>query len=758
MRGVRLALALAPLAALLGPPPAEAVGAASTTSVSVHVLNRDETLLASVSGSGYSAGTTVSLGPGVQVDVTSRSATRLVLRISVGRNAVVGPRSLSVTVPGSGTETLHGAVRVAYAPILARWAVGQGAAGWTTSLVRPAFGAPPRVSFSGSGVDVAAESLGAHGALELSLSVAEGSAASWRTMTLTEGVASWVVPRGLKVRAAPRVDSVTPLGAGETNVPVLVRGKGFENCGPTDEPTLAVGGSGVTVNRTSAALGTLLYANLTVAAGAAPGPRTVTLTNCDSGGVGIAPDGFTVLGAPTVSSAPPIAVGVTRTEVFRGTGFTPVTTLVASGAGVTLSDVAYVSATRMRATVAVQEGAAIGARDVTASDPGGMSTTADGVLAIDGLPTLASTSQGGLGANRATVTTLTGSGFQAGAAVEVLRGGVADREVKVSPARVESATSLEVLLAGSGGLTLGSDELVVVNPDGGQSGPVAFVTDPAPSLVSLHPSPTTAGSVDVDFDAPAGAPPDAAYSAKACTNAAMSTRCVSVAVAPGGAALGGLSPGVQYFVSIAAAASGTFYGSTSDASGVRATRQLGAPAISKVTPSTAAAGEVVVTFSGAAGAPASQRYEAVACRNKGMSVGCVSGAVVSGHALAHLVAGATYLVEVRALASQGYLAATSSPSAGVLATLQLAAPVVTSAVWSSGQLDVRFTGPAVHPGDQRYSLLACANAAMTSGCVRIERVRSGELVAESRARPDVVVVADASAGYLASRSAVTSSS
>ncbi len=724
----------------------------TVTRVSVPVLSRDETTPATVTGAGFTAGTTASAGPGVTVTVTAVSPGSLHVLLAADDTAATGPRTLRVEVPHHAPVALARAFRVGFAPVLVRWAVGDGAVGFATSLVRPTFTAVPRVAVAGTGVRVT-PSLGAGGVLDVSMSVSPDAAIGWRALEITAGAARFVVADGVKVRAAPQITSVTPLGQGEQGVTVRVVGRDFEVC--KDQPMLVVGAPGVHVNWVSSALGTLLYANLSVAPGTPVGPRSVTLTNCDSGGRGTAPQGFSVLGAPQVGSVQPVAVGASRVVLVRGTNLTPATTLSASGTGVTFADVAYLSPTRLRATVTAVVGATLGPRSVTATDSGGLQSTTADALTIDAPPTTSSLAPAGIGANRDTLVTIHGTGFEPGAVVRVLQSGHPDPGVRVSPTKLLSASALEVLVAGSPHLGLGQDSLVVLNPDGGASGGMTFVTDPAPVLTSVAPSATTAGAIVVRFAAPAGAPGGEAYSMLACTNAALTAGCRTHALgAPGTSVVTGLAPGTRYDVAVVAGATTGFVGSRSSVAATLATLQLGPVTKVAAVPSVRVVGAIVVRFAGAGGAPAHQRYVAQACRDTAMTIGCVSAAISSGGAVHGLVPGARYCVRVLALASPGYLAARSAVTGAVPATLQLTAPVVEHATLRAGTLRVTFTGPAVHPHGQRWALRACANAAMTQGCVAVKPFVSGGAASFAGTTCFVEVTALASPGYLAATSKV----
>ena len=653
-----VAVASAAGAATTAPRPEALLARAASptvTSLSVSTINQDESIPATVRGSGFASGVKVSLGKGIAVAVKSVSATAIAVQVVVARDAVQGARTLTVTNPQGAKDTLAHAARVDYAPVMAKWAVGDGAVNWTTSFVRPKFFAAPTLSFSGAGVSVASESLVKGGRLDVAFSIVKGAAAGWRTMTITEGSASWTVPEGLKVRRPPVVTSVAPLGQGAASQTVRVTGSNFEVC-KSKEPGVAVSGSGVSVDAVSSALGNRMYVTLSVASNAVLGPRDVTVTNCDSGGVSTSTGVFHVVGPPTITSIPPIAIGVQRTEIVRGMNLTPGTSFSTAGSDVVFSHFDWLSSTKIRATLAVAGSAAIGPRNVTASDKGGASTLNTGVLSIDPLPTETSASPKGIGANTAIVLTLLGTGFEADAKVSIGSGKVRDKALLLSPAVVDSPTKLHVVVSATTATALASTRITITNPDGGAASTLGFATNPGPVL-HVASSTTTEGALLVTFTRPAGAAASEVYDVVACTNAALSAKCVHVNAFKTGRTLEGLAPGVRYYVAVNALSTATYFASRSAVVGpYLASVRLRAPVITKVT---ATSTTLHLYFTGSGNAPKLQTYTARACLDAAMTKGCLtrshyrSGAVFTG------VHKAPYYVRIFAVASAGYLPSSS---------------------------------------------------------------------------------------------------
>jgi hypothetical protein len=236
----------------------------------------------------------------------------------------------------------------------------------------------------------------------------------------------------------------------------------------------------------------------------------------------------------------------------------------------------------------------------------------------------------------------------------------------------------------------------------------------------------SAGSVNVAFNAPANASPTQTYTVKVCTNAAMTTGCVSNANFSPGSDYGGLnytqgSAGPTYYVTIVANGSSGYFVSPATAVASHAdTSKLDAPGTPTATTSITTGNAIVVTFAGSPGtAPAG--YTATACFNSSMTNGCVSGSITSGGTLSGLVGGQSYYVAITANPPAGYVSATSPTSASsTVASTQLTAPVINSASPSNttvGAITINYTGSSNAPGGELYTATACTNAAMTTNCV-----------------------------------------
>jgi hypothetical protein len=178
-------------------------------------------------------------------------------------------------------------------------------------------------------------------------------------------------------------------------------------------------------------------------------------------------------------------------------------------------------------------------------------------------------------------------------------------------------------------------------------------------------------------------------------------------------------------------------------------------------------GALVVTFAAPSGTPPFS-YTGVACTNSGMTNGCVTVTnYTSGAQLSGLNPGTRYYVQITAVAPTGYVNNNSTVSAGTIVTYQLPAPTSVSADYGTvaGSLSVNFTSPTNAAPGQTYTVKACTNVSMTTGCVSNANFTSGNDLAglsfvtgNSGALYWAQVTANASPGYTASPPSTTTTS
>jgi hypothetical protein len=180
--------------------------------------------------------------------------------------------------------------------------------------------------------------------------------------------------------APPTITSVTPNSgqAGQTLTSVAIVG---QNTNFVQGTTAANFGAGITVNSLTVTSATTATASISIAANAAGGARTVTLTTGTE--VATLANGFTVTSGPTITSVTPNSGQAGQTVasvaiVGQNTNFVQGTTAANFGAGITVNSLTVTSATTATANISIAANAVAGARNVTLTTGAEMATLANG--------------------------------------------------------------------------------------------------------------------------------------------------------------------------------------------------------------------------------------------------------------------------------------------------------------------------------------------------------------------------------------------
>jgi hypothetical protein len=273
------------------------------------------------------------------------------------------------------------------------------------------------------------------------------------------------------------------LGAGATGQSVGITGTGFAT-----GATVAIGGSGVTVQSVTVVSGTQLTVVLNVAANAAPGSRSVTVTNPDES-TGSCASCFTVNAGPTLTAASPSArarATTNQTVTLSGTNLNTGLAVAFSGTGITVNSTTRTSATTAEVNVSVAADAPTGTRNITVTNTDGGSATCSACFSVtaSATATSAAPSTMGQGAISETVT-ITGTNFNQGAAVAFSGTGITVE----STSRV-SATQLTAVVSIAPTALTGLRSIQVDNADGLPAVTCAncFTVATGPTITSTSPT------------------------------------------------------------------------------------------------------------------------------------------------------------------------------------------------------------------------------------------------------------------------------
>src|SRR3954447_283564 len=250
----------------------------------------------------------------------------------------------------------------------------------------------PDITLVGSAVVNSVTSITQH------IAVAQNAQGATPTVTVTNSAGFSSNTANFTIDPAPLVVGVTPSAHAPGTFPLSVAGSGFDPAASLTFSDPGVHAANVVV----AGDGSSLTANVTVDAGVitadAPVSVQVTVTNPDHGQA-TTPAGHELVidPQPRITQATPssVAAGSSVPLQLLGANFLNGATLGApNGSGLTLSNVQFVSAGEIDATLAVASNATRGAKTLTLANPDGGSATKDvSVYVTPGAPTGLSVSQ-----------------------------------------------------------------------------------------------------------------------------------------------------------------------------------------------------------------------------------------------------------------------------------------------------------------------------------------------------------------------------
>lgn len=322
----------------------------------------------------------------------------------------------------------------------------------------------------------------------------QGVAAGHATVTAASGTSRAMADIAVN-RPAPGLVSAQPSAAQRLQtLDVVLTGSNFE-----DGITTVDFGAAITIDAVTVTAPQSLTARVTILPGAQLGARDISVTTpSPGGGTATLRSGFTVLPehpAPSVTTASPTAgqrqttLGVTLT----GSGFVNGLTTVAFGPGISVNKVDVQSSTALTATISIGGAAALGARDVSVTNPapgGGSATLAAAFTVLPVNPAPAITGASPSSGQRRDVfdVTLTGSGF-----IQNVTTVTFGPDITVNTVQVNSPTSLTANIRIGSAATLGARSVSASNPaPGGGTGTLTngftvLQENPAPSATLIIP-------------------------------------------------------------------------------------------------------------------------------------------------------------------------------------------------------------------------------------------------------------------------------
>jgi hypothetical protein len=464
------------------PPPPTLASIAPNTGV------RGTSVPVTLTGTNFTTtGTTVSAGgSGVTISgVSVVSSTSITATFILSNTATLGNFNVHVNTPGGTTGNVPFNVQ---GPTLTSIAPNTGVRGNSVpvTLTGTNLGGATSVTVSGTGVTVSGMTVVNSTTITATFNITATATLSTRTVTVNTPIGAPTTTFTVLNPLSPTLSSIAPNTGGRgTTVPVTLTGTNL-----TGATAITVSGTGVGVSGISVVNSTTVTANFAISGSAALSARTVTITTANGTSN---PVTFTIVAptAPALTSISP-NTGVRNTVVpvtITGTNLTGTTAVNVSGSGVGVAGIHVVNDTSVTVNFTISAGAALAARTVSVTTPGGTSNTVTFTVQGATLASISPTS----GARGTTVpVTLTGTNFPTTGTTTV---SVSGGGVSVTGVTVVNSTTVKANITLTGTAPL-STRNVSVNTPIGSTNSVGFtvVNPPPPTLTSISPTSGTHGT------------------------------------------------------------------------------------------------------------------------------------------------------------------------------------------------------------------------------------------------------------------------
>jgi hypothetical protein len=418
-----------------------------------------------VTGSGFVNGSAVAFpGGGITVNSTLFvDPSHLSADISISNTAALGARDVRVTNPGAPAPTTTCAACFTVNPrptisSLSPNARPQGAANQNVTITGTNFEAGAAVAISGSGVVVNSVT-GSGSSLNMNVSLSDTALPGARAVTVTNPDGGVVTKNNaFTVSAKPLVTSAAPSGVAQgATVAVQIFGSNFASGGTVSF------GPDITMSSVTRNSATKLTAHIVVSAGASLGARDITVVNPD-GGTGMCAGCLTVNPPPTITTIDPPSrprAASHQLIAITGTGYQAGVKASIAGGGVTVNSVTRNDPTSLTLAVSISNTAAIGARDLTITNPDGGAATCTGCFTVNARPAITAVTPNSKPRGGTYTIVITGTGLQTGATVSFSGTGIQVNSV------AGDATTLTVSITIASNAAKTHRDVTITNPDTG---------------------------------------------------------------------------------------------------------------------------------------------------------------------------------------------------------------------------------------------------------------------------------------------------
>ena len=349
-------------------------GAPTLTSIAPTSGAQGATVPITLTGTNLTGATAITVsGTGVTVSgLTVVGPTSVTATFAVSGTATLSARTVSITTPGGTSNTVTFTVVSAPVPTLTSITPNTGVSGTTVpvTLTGTNLTGATRVTASGYGITVSGLSVVNSTTASVNLVLATYATAGAGNVSITTpgGTSNTVTFTVLR----PTITSVVPstLVRGTTGTLTVT---GTNLGGATG---LSINPTGVTISNFVLTGTTTITATYTVPIGTTGGTRSINVT-----GTGGASNSLNISvvapPAPTLTTIAPTTGlhGTSVTVTLTGTNLTGASSVTVSGTGVTVSGLSVTSPTSATATFTISSTAALTARTVSITTPGGTSNT-----------------------------------------------------------------------------------------------------------------------------------------------------------------------------------------------------------------------------------------------------------------------------------------------------------------------------------------------------------------------------------------------
>ena len=328
-----------------------------------------------LSGIGFTNVTSVDFGALITTsNLTIVDSGNLTVDLDIEWNATSGLRNVTMVNSLFGNTTkVDGFNVTSPLPTVTGCAPGSGNQSQVLDLAITGTNFADGVPSLGSGVTVNTYSVSNATHIAANISVSAVAPAGYRNVLVTTPGGVGNLTDGFEVMVAPTLASLSPDwgNRGEINKNVTMTGTGLN-------ATISISfGSEITVNGFTIGNTTTVYANLTIPWDAVLGNYTVSMS-VTGGYTPTIVDGFEVRApVPTVTSIDPVDGDRLQTFPVQVYGTGLIDGNVTFGTNITVNSVVEVDETQLTANITILSGAALGARNVTTTTPGGANISID---------------------------------------------------------------------------------------------------------------------------------------------------------------------------------------------------------------------------------------------------------------------------------------------------------------------------------------------------------------------------------------------